>query len=63
MRIISSGEAAKLIDDHSHVLFSGFGSYGAPDDILDAIAQRYKQEKHPTQGRIVPVSEITSQPS
>lgn len=47
MKIISSSDAAKLINDHSHVLFSGFGSYGAPDDILDAIAKRYSQEKHP----------------
>lgn len=48
MQIITSGEAANLIHDHSHVLFSGFGSYGAPDDILDAIAARYAQEKHPS---------------
>lgn len=47
MQIITSGDAAKLIHDHAHVVFSGFGSYGAPDDILDAIAQRYSQEKHP----------------
>lgn len=47
MQIISSDEASKMINDQAHVLFSGFGAYGAPDDILDAIAQRYAQEKHP----------------
>ncbi|MBR4502340.1 MAG: malonate decarboxylase subunit alpha [Clostridia bacterium] len=47
MKIITSGEAAGLINDRAHVLFSGFGSYGAPDDILDSIAQRYAREKHP----------------
>ena len=36
-----------MIKDQAHVLFSGFGAYGAPDDILDAIAQRYAGEKHP----------------
>ena len=47
MRIITSEDAAKIIEDNSHIVFSGFGSYGAPDDILDAIAQRYAREKHP----------------
>lgn len=48
MRIITSGEAAAMIPDNARVFFSGFGSYGAPDDILDAIAQRYTNEKHPS---------------
>ncbi len=47
MKVISSGEAANLIDDDSHIIFSGFGSYGAPDDILDAIATRYAKKRHP----------------
>lgn len=37
MKIILSGDVTKLINDHSHVLFSGFGSYGAPDDTLPEI--------------------------
>ena len=47
MKIITSGEAAALIPDNAHIVFSGFGSYGASDDILDAIAQRYGNERHP----------------
>ncbi len=47
MKILSSDEAARLIEDKSHVVFSGFGSYGAPDDILDAIARRFSNEGHP----------------
>ncbi len=48
MRIIASSEAATFIPDYANVIFSGFGSYGAPDDMLDAIAQRYTNEKHPS---------------
>lgn len=47
MKIITSKEAANLINDKAHVYFSGFGSYGASDDILDAIANRYTEERHP----------------
>ena len=48
MKIITSCDAAKLINDNAHVLFSGFGSFGASDDVLDAIAQRYGSEKRPS---------------
>ena len=48
MQIITSKEAANLINDYSNVLFSGFGAYGAPDDVLDSIAKRYALEKHPS---------------
>jgi propionate CoA-transferase len=47
MKILSSDEAARLIEDKSHVVFSGFGAYGAPDDVLDAIARRFGDEGHP----------------
>lgn len=47
MKILSSDEAARLIEDKSHVVFSGFGAYGAPDDVLDAIARRFGEEGHP----------------
>ncbi len=47
MKIITSDEAAELINDNSCVYLSGFGAYGAPDDIYDAIARRFKEYNHP----------------
>ena len=47
MKIISAAEAAKLIKDNDVVTFSGFGSYAAPDYIMQAIADRYHEEKSP----------------
>ncbi len=47
MKILSSDEAARLLEDKSHVVLSGFGSYGAPDDVLDAIARRFGDGGHP----------------
>ncbi len=46
-RFITAKEAAALIEDGMTVAFGGFGSYCGPDEILQAIADRYASEGHP----------------
>ena len=46
-KFITAKEAAALIDDGMTVAFGGFGSYSGPDELMQAIADRYKAEGHP----------------
>ena len=42
MKIITAQEAAGLIADGSTVAIGGFGAYGCPDQLLDAVVQRHR---------------------
>ncbi len=46
-KFITAREAAALLNDGMTVAFGGFGSYNAPDEIIQAIADRYAEEGHP----------------
>ncbi|MBQ9238904.1 MAG: hypothetical protein IJ191_06280 [Treponema sp.] len=47
MKIITAPEAAALLQDNTTVAFGGFGSYNGPDELLQAVADRFAQEAHP----------------
>lgn len=47
MKIITAQEAAGLIADGSTVAIGGFGAYGCPDQLLDAVVQRHRTCGHP----------------
>lgn len=47
MKRITKEEAARLIDSGMTVAFGGIGSYGAPETMLQAIADRYDAEQMP----------------
>lgn len=47
MQVISAGEAAALIPDGATVGVGGFGAYGAPESLLQAIADRFADCGHP----------------
>jgi len=44
---VSAKEAVSKIRDHDTVALGGFGAYGAPDVLMRALADRYKEEFHP----------------
>ncbi len=46
-KIISAGEAAKLIKDNMTVGFGGFGSYASPELLMKELADRYRETGHP----------------
>ena len=46
-KIITAQEAASLIGDGMTVAVGGFGSYSSPDELLQAIADRYKETSRP----------------
>lgn len=47
MNIISPAEAAGLLPDGAALAIGGFGSYGCPDQLLNAVAQSYHTGGHP----------------
>lgn len=46
-KLISKMQAAKLIKDGQTVAVGGFAAYGAPETLLQAVADRYEKEKSP----------------
>lgn len=46
-KVITPEEAAALIADNATVAIGGFGSYCGPDELLQAVADRYAQTGHP----------------
>ena len=46
-KLISSKMAARLIKDKSTVGIGGFGAYGAPETLLQALADEYEENHHP----------------
>lgn len=48
MTFVTSDQAAALVRDEARVYLSGFGAYGAADDVLAAIARRYRERGHPS---------------
>jgi len=55
---VSAKEAVSKIRDHDTVALGGFGAYGAPDVLMRALADRYKEEFHPRE--ITTVSGIST---
>lgn len=52
-KIISAQAAAALIPDRAAVALGGFGAYGGPDALLEALGRRYKETSHPSNLTIV----------
>jgi propionate CoA-transferase len=46
-KFINAKQAAALIEDGMTVAFGGFGAHAGPDELLQAIADRYAEENHP----------------
>ena len=46
-KIISAAEAAELINDGDSVVFAADGLVCFPNELVDAVEQRYLKEKHP----------------
>lgn len=46
-KLISSSEAAQLLRDGMTVGVGGFGAYGAPETLLQAVADRFTESGHP----------------
>ncbi len=47
MQLVTAAEAVKLIQDGMTVALGGFGAYSSPDELYQAIADRYTQTGHP----------------
>lgn len=47
VKFITPQEAAGLVKDGDTLALGGFGAHGAPDALLDALAQHYKDTAHP----------------
>ena len=47
MHIISAREAAELVRDGMTVALGGFGAYSCPDELYQAVADRYAETGHP----------------
>ncbi|MGE1062159.1 hypothetical protein NXG27_05930 [Megasphaera paucivorans] len=58
MKVISSLQVAQLIEDGATVGVGGFGSYSAPDEILQGIEKNYQINSHP--GKLTIFSSVCS---
>lgn len=47
MKVITANEAAALLRDGCTLAVGGFGAYGAPDELLAGLEDRYAKEGHP----------------
>ena len=46
-KVISAAEAAALIKDDDALIVAGFGSYASPEELMQAVADRYEATGHP----------------
>ena len=46
-RLITPREAADLVQDGAVLALGGFGAYCGPDALLDALASRFQESRHP----------------
>jgi len=46
-KIVSLQEAVSHVKDNDILVVGGFGSYGSPEALIDALAKRYDAQKHP----------------
>ena len=46
-KLISKEAAVNLIRDGATIGIGGFGAYGAPETLLQALADHYIETKHP----------------
>lgn len=53
MKVITPQQAAQLVTDRATVALGGFGAHCAPDALLEALAQRYKEDGHPASLTVV----------
>ena len=47
VKVITAQQAAELIKDGMTVAMGGFGAYSGPDELLQAVADRYAETGHP----------------
>ncbi len=46
-KFINAAQAAALIQDNDSLIVAGFGSYASPEELMQAVADRYESEGHP----------------